>query len=251
MRELQKISIAMILINYKSEERSIKCIKEELVECTLPYRIVIVNNAATEASNEMMARELGGVVIHDVTQTIETERHIFIISSGENLGFARGNNLGVEFITNHFDVDYLLFSNNDIALRSERAIESLIEKLSTLPDVGVIGPKVVGVDGGYQSPCLYMPFWTEMVLLQWRRFIPFYRYKDLDRSRAKEGYYYRVMGSFFVSKREDYIACGGMDPHTFLYGEEVILAERMLRIGKRNYYYPSVEILHEHGYHSK
>ena len=38
-----------------------------------------------------------------------------------------------------------------------------------------------------------------------------------------------------------------MDPNTFLYGEEIILSERMKSIGKYSYYYPDVSILHEHG----
>lgn len=241
------ISIATILVNYKSEERTIKCIKEELMRCSLTYRIIVVNNGANESSDEVLARELGGVVIYDINIPIDTEQRIFIISNPENSGFARGNNLGVDFATNHFEVDYLLFSNNDIVMRSDRTIESLVEKLASLPDVGVIGLKVVGLDGKCQSPYIYLPFWEEMVFLQWQRFVPFKIVRSLDRVNAQSGYYYRVMGSFFISPTVDYIACGKMDPNTFLYGEEVILAERMLRIGKKNYYEPSIEILHEHG----
>ncbi len=257
------ITIAIILVNYRSEHRSIQCIREELTRCTLPHRIVVVNNGATEQSDNHLSRELNASIIDastidyttidDEEHSIDTERQIFIISNRENSGFARGNNLGVDFITTHFKAEYLLFSNNDIHIKSDNAIELLTAKLATLPNVGVIGPKIVGIDGEIQSPYIYSSFWREMVLLQWKRFIPFFRSrlynkgKIFNRQSAKEGYYYRVMGSFFITRSEDYIACGKMDPNTFLYGEEVILAERMLLIGKRNYYDPSVEIIHEHG----
>ena len=38
-----------------------------------------------------------------------------------------------------------------------------------------------------------------------------------------------------------------MDPHTFLYAEEPILSERMLRVGRKTYFLPSVTVVHEHG----
>ncbi|MFI3305847.1 MAG: glycosyltransferase [Rikenellaceae bacterium] len=250
---LPQITIATIVVNYRSEQRTIRCISEELTRCTLPHRIIVVNNGATAATNATLALALNATVVDKIAQPIDPQTKIFIINTPLNNGFARGNNLGVEFVTTHFDVEYLLFSNNDIVLRSDHTIESLVGRLSTLPDVGIIGPKIVGLDGEYQTPYLYSSFWREMVMSQWGRFVPFYRGKEYQdgklfiRESAHEGYYYRVMGSFFVAKTEVYIACGKMDPNTFLYGEEVILAERMLRIGQYNYYYPSVEILHEHG----
>ena len=55
------------------------------------------------------------------------------------------------------------------------------------------------------------------------------------------------MGSFLLVKAFDFYNCGMFDSHTFLYAEEPILAERMAAIGKRVYYYPDSEVIHEHG----
>ena len=38
-----------------------------------------------------------------------------------------------------------------------------------------------------------------------------------------------------------------MDTHTFLYAEESILSERMLRVERKTYFLPSVTVIHEHG----
>ena len=55
------------------------------------------------------------------------------------------------------------------------------------------------------------------------------------------------MGSFFLCPREAWQQAGGMDPHTFLYAEEPILSERMLRIGRKTFFLPAVTVVHEHG----
>lgn len=241
------IDIASIVINYKSEERTITFVKEELSKCKLRQVIVVVNNGASEESTYIMAQALDAHVVRNYKEDINNDKSIFIIHNIENSGFAKGNNLGVLFVINHFDCEHLLFSNNDIHIVDDFSIEKLIEKQKTLPDVGIIGPKVIGLDGHCQSPSDDIPFWTRMVGLKWERFIPYLHIKMLNQDEAKEGYYYRVMGSFFVCSTTHFLDCGMMDPTTFLYAEELCLAERMLRIGKRVYYYPAAIVLHEHG----
>ena len=239
--------LATIIVNYKSEHRTITYVKEELLlKCTVPQIIVIVNNGATEESSNILCNSLNAVLINDIKASI-FESKIYVIHNNENTGFAKGNNLGVDFISEHFNVKYLLFSNNDIRFIDSNVVEVLIEKLESLPDVGVIGPKVVGLDGNDQNPYVFKSFWNEILWMSWGRFIPFWHLKKFDRTKAQEGYYYRLMGSFFIVPYVSYIRCGKMDPNTFLYAEEVILAERMLKIGMKNYYLPEVSVLHEHG----
>lgn len=242
-----KFTLATIIVNYKSEERTITYVKEELLsKCSIPQLIIIVNNKATGESSEKISNALDAPIIKNITEcTIHS--NIYIIHNLENSGFAKGNNLGVDFIKHHFSVEYLLFTNNDIRFIDSNVIDVLIDKLKMLPDVGVIGPKVVGLDGNCQSPNDYVPFWTEMVGQYWERFIPFYHIKHFDQNKAKEGFYYRLMGSFLVVKYKEFVRCGKFDPNTFLFGEEVILSERMNAIGMKCYYIPSVSILHEHG----
>lgn len=243
----KNLILATIIVNYKSEHRTITYVKEELLlKCTVPQIIVIVNNGATEVSSKLLCDFLDASLVKNINDSI-CDSKIYVIHNNENSGFAKGNNLGVDFISEHFNVKYLLFSNNDIRLIDSNVIEVLIEKLESLPDVGIIGPKVIGLDGKDQNPYVYTSFWDEILWMSWGRFIPFGKVKELDRTNAGEGYYYRLMGSFFIVPYVSYIRCGKMDPNTFLYAEEIILAERMLKIGKKNYYLPEVSVLHEHG----
>lgn len=243
----KKSLLATIIVNYKSEKRTIVYIKEELrIKCAIQNVIVVVNNGATEESSNQLCDSLEACIVRDIKEPI-SDSNIFIIHNLENLGFAKGNNLGVDFISEHFEVEYLLFSNNDIRFIDSNVIEVLIDKLKTLPDVGIIGPKIIGLDGKDQNPYIYTSFWNEILWMSWGRFLPFWNFKAFNRTNAEEGYYYRLMGSFFVTPYNCFVQCGKMDPNTFLYAEEVILAERMLGINKKNYYIPSVKLLHEHG----
>ena len=239
--------LATIIVSYKSDEKTIYFIKNELSKCFISQIIVIVNNKATKESSAIMAKELLGSVIYDITFSIPNNCNIFIIHNTDNSGFAKGNNIGVNFLNIHFDIDYLLFSNNDILLKDNNVIETMILKMDKLPEVGIIGPKIIGLKGDYQNPYDYVPFWKEMVGIYWERFIPFYHIEYLNRETAKEGYYYRVMGSFFITRTIDFINCGMMDPNTFLFYEEPILSERMLNINRKTYYIPNVCVIHEHG----
>lgn len=245
--------LSIIIINYKNEKKTISFVQNELSKISLPHIIIIVNNEATTESDEILVKELQAVLISEISKT-PISALIFVISQSENLGFAKGNNLGVEFVTKHFEITHFLFTNNDILFISENVVESLFNKLGCLDDnIALIGPKVIGLDGENQSPESYIPFWNRYIWMYWMTpFLSSSKKKKLfkldDTQTAKEGVYYKVMGSFFIVKRADFVKCGMMDPNTFLFGEEIILSERLKAIGKKIYFFPEVTVLHEHGH---
>jgi N-acetylglucosaminyl-diphospho-decaprenol L-rhamnosyltransferase len=243
--------LAVLIVNYKDEERTISYIKEELAKVHTPHLTVIVNNVATTDSDNKLIDSLNATLVTDI-QIEPVKSECYVISKPENLGFAKGNNLGAEFCLKHFAVNHFLFSNNDIRFINDEVVEKLIEKLDSLENVGLIGPKVKGLDGKNQSPESYISFWKRWIWMYWLTpFLSSNKKKEifkLDYSQsAKEGVHYKIMGSFFIVKAQDFQKCGMMDPKTFLYGEEVILSDRMCAINKKTYYLPDVAVLHEHG----
>lgn len=243
--------LGVIIVNYKNENKTIEYVKEELIKIQTQNIIVVVNNSATNESDTKLKTALSAELVHDIGKIEDKSQRCFIISHPDNLGFAKGNNLGAEFLLKHFAAGYFLFSNNDIRFIDRNAVEALVEKADALPHVGVIGPNIIGVDGRKQSPDPYYPFWARYFWMYWLTpFMPKSLKNKLFKlnytQQAQEGVHYRVMGSFFIVKAVDFVACGMMDPNTFLFSEEMILAERMKMIGRDVYYYPAVTILHEH-----
>ena len=243
--------LSIIIINYKSEERTINYVKEEISKVTTPHIIVIVNNSATIESNQKLVNHLYAELVTDISVVRKRKNKCYIISESDNIGFAKGNNLAATFSKKHFDITYFLFTNNDIHFVENDVVEKLISRISTLPNIALIGPKVVGTDGKYQSPEPYVPFWNRYVWMYWTTpFLSLHRKEKLFKldysENAEEGIHYKISGSFFLMKAQDFISCGMMDPNTFLYGEELILSERLKRIDNYCYYYPQVSIIHEH-----
>lgn len=245
-------SSSIIIVNYKSERRTLHFVKKELSKLVDDYQVVIVNNAATEESNIFLQQSLSAELVHNVQQEVNSSNKVFVVASIENLGFAKGNNLGAQFAKRHLNSEYFLFSNNDILIQDSTTINQLVKRLNENNECGAIGPKIVGLDGIEQSPEPYYPFWKRHILryllsaflnISQKRKIFHLDYPQ----KAKEGFHYKLMGSFFLMRSEDYFKCGMMDQNTFLYGEEVILSERLSKIGKRCYYLPTVNVVHEHG----
>jgi len=243
--------LGVIIVNYKNEDKTIEYVKEELIKIQTQNIIVVVNNSATDESDANLKTALSAELVHDIGKIEDKNQRCFIVSHSDNLGFAKGNNLGAEFLLKHFTIRYFLFSNNDIRFIDTNAVEALIEKADALPNVGVIGPNIIGVDGRKQSPDPYYSFWARYFWMYWLTpFMPKSVKNKLFKlnytQQAQEGIHYRVMGSFFLVKAVDFVACGMMDPNTFLFSEEMILAERMTAINRAVYFYPAVTILHEH-----
>lgn len=243
--------LAVVIVSYKNNQRTIQYVREELSKITLPHRIIIVNNGSTIEESRELTDELGAELL-GVKDVPSASNRIYVISNPENSGFAIGNNMGARMAMEYLDADFILFSNNDLRFLDTGVVEQLSQILKKHKEIGIIGPRIIGLDGKAQSPEPYIPFakrhiWmyllTPFISLKQKR-----RIFQLDYSeQAKEGVHYKLMGAFFMVRAEDFARCGMMDEHTFLYAEEPILTERMAKIGKQPYYYPQVSICHEHG----
>ena len=228
-------SLGIVIVNYREYDRTERFIREEISRIRRPYRLVVVDNGGTPEQAEALRQRTGCEVL-----------------VRENDGFAAGCNAGAAALCADPEIDYLLFTNNDLRLQTDDVVDRLIDRLETRPDIGIIGPEIIGPDGKRQSPEPYLGLWKRYVWMYLST--PFLtkaakrRIFRLDAAEeAKEGECYRVMGSFFLCPRAAWEQAGGMDPHTFLYAEEPILSERMLRVGRKTYFLPSVTVVHEHG----
>lgn len=242
--------LAIIIVNYKNDLKTIEYVNDELSKLSSVYLLVIINNAASDESNDLLCKELNCSLQYEANLYFENSKR-FVISSNENLGFAKGNNLGATFAINFFAVKYLLFSNNDIRILQAESTNLLIEKMSENLDIGLIGPNCLDINGDSQSPRPYRSFFSKYIYTYWITFFISKRRKielmEFDYAlKAKEGYHYKLSGSFLLARAADFVKCGMMDPATFLYCEEEILTERMYKINKKAYYFPDVKVIHEH-----
>lgn len=222
--------VCIIVVNYGNPERTIRFVKEECPKIGISYKVVVADNGPNDASKALKEG---------------LEGFATVIPTGGNVGFAKANIAGAQAAG---PADYLLFVNNDIVFTDSDVVDKLIKVLEKHPNAGLIGPKILGLDGKDQSPEPFQSFAQRHILPYWGKFSK-NRHKWDNReysAKAGAGWHYRIMGSFLLMRADDYKACGGFDPETFLYSEESILSERLKAIGKRVWYEPSVKVLHEH-----
>lgn len=243
--------LGIVVLNYKDHDRTIRYVKGQLLTINIPYKIAVVDISATESSSQLLSNSLSAELLPLNRAPSDSNRNVFVVWTEDNLGYARGNNLGAEFLISHFDVKWLLITNNDLIINEEDVVKVLVRKLEEDLSIGAIGPKVIGLDGRDQSPHRCLSIWSHMIWpkLLYPLFAPF---KHLHFMReviqnAEEGYYYRIIGCFLVFRYKAFKEAGGFDSKTFLYGEEQIMAERMLRVGYRFYYLPEKKIIHDNG----
>lgn len=244
------VDLGVVVVDYKSSDRTIEYVNTELSKISTEVRIVIVNNSCTDETNASLAKGCGGKIV-DSQMNIESDDRVFIIGAEENLGYARGNNVGARFLSRHFGIRYILFSNNDLRFIDEDVVEQLIGTLVRHENAGAVGPRVVDPQGSDQSPKKEMNIWQRIVVSAgcWPFLGLFFRKGFLSDTlqNAPFGQYYTVMGCFFIVEANTFAAVEGFDEGTFLYAEETILSERMKGHGKRIYYNPAAEVVHEHG----
>ncbi len=228
--------IGIVVVSYRSDDRTVAFVTGELSKVTIPCSIVVVDNGATEQEAEALAARLPGVKV----------------IAADNGGYARGNNIGARWLRENVGPTHILFANDDVRLASEGVVETLVEKAAGDGKIGAVGPEVVGLDGHRQSPEPYMGLWKRYVWMYLSTpFLSKARKRKVFQldypDRAAEGFHYKLSGSFFLVDAEAFFQAGMFDENTFLYAEENILSERLSGIGRECWFCPSVRVVHEHG----
>lgn len=124
-------NISFVILNYKTYEESIACAESVLATQTYPdIWIVIVDNGSKNGSVEKLEEHFAG------------EERVHIIAAEENLGFAKGNNLGIAYAREHFLPDFIVAANSDIILEQPDYCEQLIAIYERKP-YAILGGDIV------------------------------------------------------------------------------------------------------------
>jgi GT2 family glycosyltransferase len=257
---------SLILVDYNSLDATIAYIER----CTKALgkagtsHIVIVENGSDEHAAESLRQSYGPwELLHPegISQTLylfSTEgRQIVYCHSGDNLGYAKGNNLGVQIAQILWADPYYIVSNNDIDFEGPFALEIARELFDTHPEIGVIGPQVITPAGQVQSPRKWIGAYRRLVvfiqLCSVSNILPaklYTKIKDrlcedlcVDAPTGPCGW---VSGCFMMIRASAFHKAEMFDPNTFLYAEEPILSRRMERAGYSVWFLRELTVIHKH-----
>jgi GT2 family glycosyltransferase len=180
-----------------------------------------------------------------------------LLCLGVNLGYARGNNAGLELIFKDDEINNVLLINNDIVI-IEDILEPMCEFLSQQEDCALVSPLLLNVDGvNVDLNCARKNVEVTDVLLYFFFFFidPLsvklnilkrqYLVEDNSDLAKREVLPIELpSGSCMLMKKSIWKELGGFDPNTFLYYEENILAKKIELIGRRNYLLPKLHCIH-------
>lgn len=260
---MRQNKLGIVLVSYKNPKRTIEYVTTQLPRIGGQYDVCVVNNSSTLKECERIAQATGGMVVDKDGKKLGTEgdgisqTKVFVVHSPENLGYARGNNLGVKVLEEFSKFDYFLLTNDDITIPKDFKIQDLISIFTLHKDIGVVGPRVIGSDNRDQSP--HRRVITPERQIGWMLFSKLRKQsRRLSTTEEvaggskignppEEGKCYWVSGCFFLVSSEVWKKADGMDSRTFLYAEEPIFAERLKKLGYQEYYIPTQRVYHAEG----
>lgn len=224
--------LSIIIVNWNVRDLLRECLSSlDAGRDGLDVEVIVVDSASVDGSTEMVRVEFPWVRL---------------IPRGENVGFPRGNNIGLAEARG----DYLLLLNPDTVVLDD-ALAMMVAYLTTHLDVGAVGPLLLNPDGSIQSsrrrfPTLATGFfestWLEGLAPGLLR-----RYYALDLPDDATADVDWLTGACIMIPRAVYEQIGGLDEGYFMYSEELDWCRRIKEAGWRVVYHPMARIIHHVG----
>lgn len=159
------------------------------------------------------------------------------IRSEHNLGFAGGNNLGVEVAKG----DFLLLLNNDTEITAN-LVPAMLAEFEQHPDIGLLSPLILYFD---QPEIIQYAGFTKMNYLTCRN-------KGIGNMENDKGQYNLdsretgfCHGAAMMCRKKDLEAIGPMAEQFFLYYEELDWCEQFMKAGKKIWFTGKTRIYHK------
>jgi GT2 family glycosyltransferase len=238
-------TLAIVIVNYNTRRLLAACLDSLAAsQITSPMRIVVVDNASTDGSAAMLARDY---------PWLET------IASPRNGGYAYANNLALRPLLAEVEPDqdrrhaYILLLNPDTVVAPETLMR-MVDFLEAHPEAGAVGPKLVLPDGRLDLACRRLfptPGRAFFRLLGLSRLFPNSRrlagynltYLDEDQVTEVDS----VVGAFMLARVAAIDQAGLLDEDYFMYGEDLDWAYRIKQHGWKVYYAPITTVVHHKG----
>ena len=197
------MELSIIIVNYKTPELVKACIASiKKYPPSVPYEIIVIDNSV------------------------------------DNVGFAKGNNIGIKKAKSK----YILLLNSDTKVKKE-SIEKLIDFAKNHPDAGVVTPKLLNGDGSLQGSVFRFPSIFRAIRQYWfgeKGILDKYSPDSLSVVEAVS------MAAFLITP----IALeklSGLNEKYFMYFEDLDYCRKVKKHGLNVYYLPESEVIHYHG----
>ena len=223
--------LSIIIVNYNTKKLTLECLESifTFLGNKIPFEVIIVDNGSHDGSQEAF-REFG-----------RARDNVHIIESDRNLGFAKGNNIGIKKAAGQ----QILLLNSDTYLIDDSIIRAT-DYLAGKPEVFGCGCTLLNADGSIGISYGRFPELAVVFLetITWR----FGQYRAIITGRPSSIFSIDFpCGAFFLVRRDLLEKIGLLDENFFMYYEETDWAKRAKKAGYDIVHFGQARVVHLQG----
>lgn len=209
---MKNSGITFIIVTWNNEKEIVNCLSSIEKKCPLNYQVVIVDNCSSDNTVSIIKNRFPDVEL---------------IVSKENLGFAAGNNLALQYVKN----DYICYLNPDTILIEDIAVPS-IEFLKKHPETGLVCCRLLNPNHTIQKSCYSF-------LTPFKAFVGILHINELF-SKILPGKYFPTFytgtepitidwayGAEMILSAEDAFKLHGFSTEYYMYDEDMDICKRV------------------------
>lgn len=226
--------LSIIYVNWNSVAYLEKCMTSVYSQSWgIEPEVIVVDNASFDGVDQMIQAKFPQATF---------------VQSGENIGFARANNLGFA----HSVGRIILLLNPDTEVIGD-AIPIMMSALKSLPNAGVVGCKLLNSDLSIQTSSiqrfptiLNQAFDMKWLMKRWPNSSLWGKGPLYSNSR-EPAVVDVISGACLMIKREVFESVGLLNSEYFMYAEDVDLCYRVRKLGLKAYYVSGASVIHHGG----
>ena len=213
------MDLAIIIVSWNTSKLLLQCLNSIFASRPLcSFEIIVVDNGSVDDSLSMIESHFPSVIL---------------IKNDLNQGFARANNQGLSIARSKY---FMLLNSDTIVLLG--AIDRLVQTAEQNPEVGILGPKLLNMDGTVQKSWASFPSLLFELLganFRVRHPIPYLSDTyDVD----------WIMGACMLVRSKAVEDAGKLDENYFFYSEEIDWCFRIKKKNWKVWYLASAEVHH-------
>ena len=117
--------IAFVVLHYNAYNETINCVNSILNHVRADHlKIIVVDNCSPNGSGEI------------VNNSFANDDRIYYIGLDKNIGFAGGNNVGIDYARDKFRFEFVCCINNDTIVEQKDFFERVVDIYHKTQEVG-------------------------------------------------------------------------------------------------------------------
>jgi len=229
------MQLSVIILNYNVRyflEQCVRAVQTAIQD--LDAEIIVVDNDSSDDSCAMIKSEFPDILL---------------IQNTTNVGFTKGNNIGVAQAQGEF----ICILNPDTVV-AEDTFSKLVAFAQNKSQLGMVGCQLIDGSGQFLPeskrgiPTPWVAF-TKITGLY--KFFPSWsictKYYAQHLLPNQTGEVEILVGAFLFMRKEVYTEVGGFDENCFMYADDIDLSYSLLKKGYVNWYFAETTVIHYKG----